>query len=71
MRWTVDYPDDLDFVRAVFRRFRGREEVFGMEEVIAALAGDTQLAALMPTRARNEGLAHSRAEERARLDSGW
>jgi spore coat polysaccharide biosynthesis protein SpsF len=64
MRWTVDYPDDLEFVRAVFRRFRGREEVFGMEEVIAALASDTQLAALMPTRARNEGLAHSRAEER-------
>ena len=27
MRWTIDYPDDLEFVRAVFRRFprtRGR-----------------------------------------------
>ena len=70
MRWTVDYPDDLEFVRAVFRRFREREEVFGMEEVIAALAHDTELAALMPTRARNEGLALSQAEERPRLDSG-
>jgi len=70
LRWTVDYPDDLEFVRAVFRLFRGREEVFGMEEVVAALAHDAQLAELMPTRARNEGLALSRAEERPRLDSG-
>jgi spore coat polysaccharide biosynthesis protein SpsF (cytidylyltransferase family) len=60
MRWTVDYPDDLEFVRAVFRRFRGREDLFGMEEVVAALARDTELAALMPTHARNEGLTLSR-----------
>jgi spore coat polysaccharide biosynthesis protein SpsF len=69
MRWTVDYPDDLAFVRGVFRTFRRREDVFGMEEVVAALACDQRMAALMPTRARNEGLARSRASEEPWLDS--
>jgi spore coat polysaccharide biosynthesis protein SpsF len=27
MRWTVDTPEDLAFVRAVYRRFGGRDDV--------------------------------------------
>jgi spore coat polysaccharide biosynthesis protein SpsF (cytidylyltransferase family) len=63
MRWTVDYPDDLQFVRAVFRAFRGREDAFVMEDVLEALGRDPRLAALMPSRARNEGLARSRTAD--------
>jgi spore coat polysaccharide biosynthesis protein SpsF (cytidylyltransferase family) len=63
MRWTVDYPDDLVFVRAVFRRFRGREDVFGALDVLRMLEVDEELRRLMPTHVRNEGLARSLAAE--------
>ena len=63
MRWTVDYPDDLDFVRAVFRRFRGREDEFGVADVLRALEEDDVLRQLMPAHTRNEGLARGRAAE--------
>jgi spore coat polysaccharide biosynthesis protein SpsF (cytidylyltransferase family)/RimJ/RimL family protein N-acetyltransferase len=49
MRWTVDYPEDLEFIRAVFRTFRGRESRFETEDVLNAVARDPHLAALMPT----------------------
>jgi spore coat polysaccharide biosynthesis protein SpsF (cytidylyltransferase family) len=64
MRWTVDYPDDLEFVRAVFRAFHRSEDTFTMQDVLRALRGDPQLAALMPTRARNERLVGDAAELR-------
>jgi spore coat polysaccharide biosynthesis protein SpsF (cytidylyltransferase family) len=69
MRWTVDYPDDLEFVRGVFRTFRGREETFRLEDVLAALASDDALARLMPADSRNEGLGQSLDAERARIHS--
>jgi len=64
MRWTVDYPEDLAFVRAVFRTFRGREESFSAADVVAALEDESELRALMPDRVRNEGLLISRERER-------
>lgn len=63
MRWTVDYPDDLKFVRAVFGMFRGREETFETADVLAALARDPALRRLMPLHSRNEALARSLAAE--------
>jgi spore coat polysaccharide biosynthesis protein SpsF (cytidylyltransferase family) len=69
MRWTVDYPDDLEFVRAVFRLFSGREDAFGIEDVVEALERDPGLAALMPTRGRSEGLARSRAADQPPIHS--
>lgn len=69
MRWTVDYLDDLEFVRAVFRAFRELEDEFGMDDVLGALAGDPRLSALMPAHTRNDGLERSRAAERPPIDS--
>ena len=34
LRWTVDYDDDLRFVRDVFETFKGRELVFGTSDVL-------------------------------------
>jgi spore coat polysaccharide biosynthesis protein SpsF len=34
LRWTVDYQEDFDFVSKVFKYFRGREHLFGIEEVL-------------------------------------
>lgn len=37
MRWTVDYKEDLEFVREVFRRLYKKGEVFRMKDVLVLL----------------------------------
>jgi spore coat polysaccharide biosynthesis protein SpsF len=34
LRWTVDYPEDLDFVRDVFEFFKGNEQDFEFEDLL-------------------------------------
>ena len=36
-RWTVDYPDDLRFVREVYEFFKGQETIFTMHEIFNAI----------------------------------
>lgn len=45
LRWTVDTPEDLEFVREVYRRLAPRTD-FGWREVLAVVKADPQLAAL-------------------------
>jgi spore coat polysaccharide biosynthesis protein SpsF len=65
MRWTVDHPDDLDFVRAVFGRFPGREDSFSYGDVLVELEADPALEALMSAHPRNEKLAPGAHPEKA------
>jgi spore coat polysaccharide biosynthesis protein SpsF len=37
LRWTVDYPEDLDFVKFVFSHFIGKEADFNFENVLDLL----------------------------------
>lgn len=37
-RWTVDFEEDLAFVRRIFTLFKSRENQFGYSDVIASLA---------------------------------
>ena len=32
-RWTVDYPEDLEFIRRVYAEFKGREGEFSLQDV--------------------------------------
>ena len=32
-RWTVDYPEDLEFIRRVYSEFKGREGEFSLQDV--------------------------------------
>ena len=34
LRWTVDTQADLDFVREVFKKFKGREDSFGYSDLL-------------------------------------
>lgn len=45
LRWTVDTPEDLAFVREVYRRFGGRDD-FGWREVLDLLAREPDLIAI-------------------------
>lgn len=37
LRWTVDYPKDLEFAREIYDRFKGRETEFTYTEVLNAI----------------------------------
>ena len=56
LRWTVDYQEDLRFMREVFRRLQGEAEPFGMEKVLELLEAQPELAAINARHSRNEGM---------------
>jgi spore coat polysaccharide biosynthesis protein SpsF len=46
-RWTIDYPADLELVRALYERLQGNgSEPFGYREVLAVLEREPRLRAL-------------------------
>jgi spore coat polysaccharide biosynthesis protein SpsF len=61
MRWTVDEPDDLELVRAVYAEFGNHD--FGMEDVLRLLAEQPDLARANARFARDEGLRASLRED--------
>jgi spore coat polysaccharide biosynthesis protein SpsF (cytidylyltransferase family) len=71
LRWTVDHPDDLMFVRSVYARMleRGIRD-FGMAEVLALLQEEPELADVNRDRARNEGYAKSLSDDHAAPSGG-
>ncbi len=69
LRWTVDYPEDLTFARAVYAElYHG--EPFGMEAVVSLLARRPELARINGGVARNEGYERSLAHDRPVDDHG-
>lgn len=46
MRWTVDYPQDLEFVRAVFQQLYKPGHIFSKEEIVNFLAGRRDVSAI-------------------------
>ena len=55
-RWTVDYPEDLDFVRLVFSEFQGREPYFTIEDTLLFLANNPHVKSAISGSRRNEKL---------------
>jgi spore coat polysaccharide biosynthesis protein SpsF len=53
LRWTVDTVEDLEFVRAVYSRFKG--ELFGMNEIVDLIGKNPEIAELNMGQHRNEG----------------
>ena len=56
MRWTVDYPEDLEFVRSVYSYFKGREANFDYEEVLEFLSSNPEVTSRISASRRNEAL---------------
>ncbi|MFL7868665.1 MAG: NTP transferase domain-containing protein [Anaerolineales bacterium] len=48
MRWTVDTPEDLEFMRQVYSRFDGRDD-FTWQDVLALVQREPELAAINST----------------------
>ncbi|MBI4349111.1 MAG: glycosyltransferase family protein [Elusimicrobia bacterium] len=64
MRWTVDSPADLEFVRAIYAELKPKL-AFGMHEVLSVLYRRPELAKLNAGAQINEGYQKSLREDRA------
>jgi glutamate-1-semialdehyde aminotransferase/spore coat polysaccharide biosynthesis protein SpsF (cytidylyltransferase family) len=62
LRWTVDEPADLEFVRRVFDAFTGKED-FGMKEVLDFLNQHSSVQELNEAVINNEGYYRSLYQE--------
>ena len=43
LRWTVDYPEDFEFVKAIFERLYPTNRNFGMEDILQLLQKEPEL----------------------------
>ncbi len=70
LRWTVDEPADLAFVRAVYDRLLPDRPDFGMADVLALLAREPGLAGMNSQFTRNEGYRLSLRKDAMHANSG-
>ena len=64
MRWTVDEPPDLDFVRRVYAALYPANPRFRMRDVLELVEREPSLAAINSQIRRNEGYERSLARDR-------
>jgi len=62
LRWTVDEPEDLEFVREVYKHL-GPEPSFGMNEILTLLEEHPELNDINSQFTRNEGYQKSLLED--------
>ena len=56
LRWTVDYLEDLEFVRKIYSEFRGSEATFELTDVLDFLDSNPSLESGISASRRNEAL---------------
>jgi len=59
LRWTLDHPEDLEFVTEIYNIFYGRELDFNFQDLIDLLAKNPDLKSKIPGNRRNEQLKNS------------
>jgi glutamate-1-semialdehyde 2,1-aminomutase len=64
LRWTVDEPEDLEFVRRVFAILHPANPAFGMRDVLGLLQREPALLEINSRFERNEGMKKSLIEDR-------
>lgn len=62
-RWTVDYPEDLHFIRSIFGHFKGREESILISDVLKLLRKGTIELNPLSDKFRNIALTEIAREE--------
>lgn len=63
LRWTVDYQEDLDFVRIIFSHFKGREDSFDFQDLLDYLQNNDEIKSTIDANRRNESLLAMLNEE--------
>jgi spore coat polysaccharide biosynthesis protein SpsF (cytidylyltransferase family) len=62
-RWTIDDPEDYEFIKKVYAALEAHRHNFGMEEILSLLRSDPGLEKLNRHIGRNEGYARSLQED--------
>jgi glutamate-1-semialdehyde 2,1-aminomutase/spore coat polysaccharide biosynthesis protein SpsF len=65
LRWTVDEPADLEFVRAIYARLGGDKQPFGLSDILELLDKEPDLMQINSAIIRNEGYYKSLVSEPA------
>jgi len=69
LRWTVDYDDDLKFVREVYGRLYHEGETFLMKDVLELLSKEPELAEINTGHHRDEAYSQALQERQSDLGS--
>jgi len=67
LRWTVDEPEDFEFVKIIFETLYPAKPLFGMQDVLNLLKKKPELTLLNKHFIRNEGLIKSKGKDKAFL----
>ncbi len=70
LRWTVDEPEDFEFVKNVFEALYPSNQLFGMADVLELLRKRPELTSLNKHFIRNEGLIKAKEKDTAFLEHG-
>jgi len=62
-RWTVDYQEDLNFVRKIYAAFQGLESTFTLRDVLKFLSQNPELKSAIAADRRNEQLGGKNYEK--------
>lgn len=62
LRWTVDYQEDLEFVRKIFQAFKSREDTFDYEDVKKLIAVNSSVKQTLSGNLRNIALQQEGGE---------
>ena len=55
-RWTVDYPEDFEFIKRIFDYFKGEESIFNLNDVLHTLDSNPDLKNPLSPHLRNISL---------------
>jgi spore coat polysaccharide biosynthesis protein SpsF len=67
LRWVVDEPEDLEFVRRIYEILYPGKPEFGTEDILALLERKPELAEINKRFKRNEGAETSIEKDKAFL----
>lgn len=62
-RWTVDYPEDFDFIVQIFSQFKGKEAEFSMSDVLDLLESNPNIRNMRSGDLRNIALKREDGEQ--------
>jgi spore coat polysaccharide biosynthesis protein SpsF len=68
LRWTVDEPEDFEFVKNIFETLYSANPLFGLEDILALLKERPEQALINQHFIRNEGLIKSKEKDKAFLE---
>ena len=66
MRWTVDEPQDFEFIKRIYEKLYPQEKDFGMKDILQLLERHPELKEINAGIQRNEGLQKSLREDELR-----